>query len=83
MKNKLSENNICVALLFSAIGLFVTVLLFFLFFGRGLQILLPLIVLPCLIAGFTVIHIIPFFARRRYLEITADIFLTLIFLFIL
>ncbi len=63
MKSEMKKSLKIAALLVS-IGLFVCFALFFLFFGSGLQILVPLILFCGFLFSLAVLNRIPFTAKR-------------------
>ena len=67
MKNEMKKSAVTAALLIG-IGLFSAFFVFFLLFGKGLQILMPIILFLLFFTVFFVLDKIPFIAKRPLLK---------------
>ncbi len=66
--NKELIKSLRIALIFIASGLFLSLFVFLLLFGKGLQILLPIIMLPIFFIVFLLFEKVPFIARKPILK---------------
>ncbi len=82
MKNELKK-SLKIAALFISFGLLISLFVFFLLFGKGLQILLPLIFFCIFFAVFFLFEKLPFIKRHTVLKIIAALILIAAFIVIL
>ncbi len=82
MKNEIKKSLMIASLLIS-MGLFSALFVFFLLFGKGLQILMPGILFVLFFAIFFIFDKIPFTAKHPFLKAVLCIFSVVIVIFLI
>ncbi len=77
MKNELKK-SVKTALLLVSTGLLITLFVFFLFFGKGLQLLMPLILFLIFFTVFLILEKLSFLSERLWLKTALAVILILI-----